>query len=112
MLFQAAAIAAAAGIAVRHHGDVAQFARHAQKAVQHSPAGDNSAADARAQRQQHQVVHVAPRAHPLFAQRRGVGVVLQNHARLQPPLDLIADRKILQAGQVVGIRDDTLPSAE
>ena len=58
---------------------MAQLARHAEIAVQHLAAGDNAAADAGAKREQHQIVDIAPRAHPFFAQRRGVGVVLQNH---------------------------------
>ena len=80
VLFEAAAVAAAARVAVGDHRDVAQFAGHAEIAVQDAAAGDDAAADAGAEREQHQVVHVAAGAHPLLAERRGVGVVLQDHA--------------------------------
>ena len=46
-------------------------------AVQHSAIADDAAADAGTERQQHQIVHVASGADPLFTQRRGVGVVFE-----------------------------------
>jgi hypothetical protein len=103
---QAALIAAAAGIAVRNHGDVPQFARHAQISLQHSAAGDDAAADAGAQRQQDQIVHVASRAHPLLAQRGGVGIVFQDDMRAQAAFDLGTDGEVFQRREIVRVADD------
>ena len=106
MFLQAAAIAAAAGIAVGNHRDVAQFARHAQIALQYSAAGNDAAANARAERQQYQIVHVASGAHPFFAQRGGIGIVFQNDVRAEAAFDFGADGEILQAGEVIRVADD------
>ena len=51
------------------------------------PFGDDPAADCSAQREQNQVVHIAPRARSLFAQGRGIGIVLQNDVRDPPEHD-------------------------
>ena len=106
------AIAAAARIAVRHHRQMSQFARHAEETVQHFAAGDDAASDAGAQRKQNQVVHVAARSHPLFSQRGGIGVVLQHDLSLEAPLHFVAKREVLQAGQIIRVTDHALLAAE
>src|SRR2546428_410601 len=64
--------------------------RHSHETMQDSSAADDSAADARAQSQQDQVVVVTAGAHPLLAQRGGVGIVLEHYRRAELALDLVA----------------------
>ncbi len=108
VLLDASPIAAAAGVPVRRNGDVAELAGHANLAVENAPVDDNPAPDAGAERQQHQVVHAAPRAHPPFAQRGGVGVVFQDDFRVEPLAQFIAHRVAVENRHVAPADDHAL----
>src|SRR5690348_14051824 len=97
VLFETSAVAAAARKPVRHYREMSEFARHAKIAVQHLAAGNNAAADAGAEREQHQIVYVAAGAHPLFSEGRRVGVVFEDDPGMEPSFHFIAKRKILEA---------------
>jgi len=73
---------------------------------------NDAAADAGAERQQDQVVDVFARAEPLLAERRGVGVVLQNDRLAEPAADLIAQCHAFERRQVVAVGDDALLHAD
>src|SRR5262249_1711342 len=75
---------------------------HAKVAVQHVASGDYAATDPSAEREQHQVVHITAGAHPLLAESGRIGVVLEDHACLQAVLDFVANREVLETGEVVG----------
>ena len=101
VFFHAAAIAAAAGIAIWNNGDVPQFTRHSDAAVQYFARANNATADAGTERQQHQIIHVLAGADPFFAQRRSICVVFQYDRRSQAAFDFVPNRKAIKIWQIV-----------
>ena len=66
---------------VRNNGDVSDLAGHAQEATDQLAIDYNASADSRAEGEQHEVFHTATRAHPLFAERGGVCIILKDDGR-------------------------------
>jgi hypothetical protein len=93
-------VAAVAGMAVGIYRDVAELAGHSGHAVKDPAAQHDSSAHARAQSQDAHVIHVVRGSQPFFSQRGGVGIVLEDYRRLQPPLNLAVHRVVRPAGQV------------
>ena len=83
-----------------------ELAGHAIAAAHDAAVENDASADARAERQQHQVVHVTARSEPLLTERRRVGVVLQDDGRAEPLVDFIAQRKAFERWQVRRVLDD------
>ena len=61
---------------------------------------DQSAAHTGAERKHADIVSVATSSQPLLAHGSSIGVVFQDHARAQPPLNFVAYRIIVPARQV------------
>src|SRR3954466_6896166 len=101
MFFQAAIVSATAWIAVGEHRHVPQFSGHADEPVHDSSFADNSTANAGAQRQQDEVVHIAAGTDPFFAKSRRVRIVLENHGSAEVLLDFVAYGKLIESRQIV-----------
>ena len=108
VLFHAAAIAAAAGVAVGHDGDVSDFACHAHAAAHDSAIVNNAAADAGAEREQNEVFDVAAGSDPLFAEGGGVGIVFQNDRGIEAAREFLANGEVFKRGEVVGVADHSV----
>src|SRR5208337_1545008 len=80
--------------------DVAALATMAVPALDDPALVDDSAADARAQGEEYEAARVPPRAGPVFAVGRGVGIVLQDRLLVQLLRKQIADRQMIPSRQV------------
>ena len=85
---------------MRIYANMAQLARHAAHAMPDFSIQHDAAAHAGTQGQHADAVVVARRSLPLFAQRGGVGVILQDDRRTQPALDFRAHRAISPVRQI------------
>ena len=69
---------------------------------------DDAAADAGAECEQDEIVDVAARSHPFFAERGGVGVVFENHFGAETLFDFIPHGVVVELRQVGRADDDPL----
>src|SRR5258708_8052182 len=79
VLLPTTATAADSGSSFWDYSAVSEFAGHADRTVPGQAMKDKSAAHAGSQSQHTEIVGMTPRAHPLLAEGRAVGVILKNH---------------------------------
>ena len=84
---------------------MAELGALAVTAAKRRPAGDDTAADTRPEREHHEIVDAAPRARAPLADRRRVRVVLQPDRQAEPLAHVVAERRVLER-QVHAANDD------
>jgi hypothetical protein len=106
MFFQTATIAAATWIAVGKNRHMADFAGHSHKAMENLSIDDDAAAYPGPQGNQNQIFYIFTGAHPLFAKRRGVGIILEQDGRAEMTLNLITHGKALKSWKIGRAHDN------
>jgi hypothetical protein len=97
---EATAVTAGAAWAGGLDGDVSELAARALRAEQQHAVRDHASPDPRAECEEHEVVHVAPRPEAELAPGGGVGVVLDRQRDPDPRLDLILQGDALHGVQI------------
>ena len=101
----ATAARALARPAVVDDDDVAELDAGAARAAERPAAGDDAAAEARAEREHHEVVDAAARAGTPLADRGGVRVVVEPVAQPEALRHVVAEREVAER-QVHALDDD------
>src|SRR5919112_1509786 len=115
---EATAVTAGAAWTGGLDGDVSELAARALRAAQQHAVRDHSSPDPRAEREEHEVVHIASRPEAELAPGGGVGVVLDRQRDPDPRLDLILQRYALHGVQIgredhpVLLREDQPPHVD
>src|SRR5205807_601000 len=88
--------------------DVSALAAVAVFTIDREIADDDSAADARTEREHHDAVIFLPAADPRFAERGGVGIVGKRDRQAERLGYAIANRKVMPVRQIVWLKKHPL----
>src|SRR5215212_1278352 len=105
---EAAAVAAGAAGACGLDGHVAELAARALRAAQQDAVRDHASPDPGPERDEHQVVHLAPGPEAELAPGSGVGVVLDREGNLDSRLQFVLEGDALDGVQVRREHDPVL----
>src|SRR5215210_2206429 len=109
---EATAVAAGAAVAGGLDGYVAELAGGALRAMQEEAVRDHTSPYTGTEREEQQVIHLAPRPEAKLAPRARVGVVLEREREPDPRLELVFQGDTLHGVQIRGEDDLILPSED